>query len=131
MFSTLLFQNTTSSPVNELFSVKIGFGAGSSQSIPINAGDAPISVTVQNSEDVTVNQLANLFQDAFDDGVSCSKTYSVTNMTGEILETSGAFIADTISINCDITLTYMLDETVTSGSNDGDFVIKPYIQMLS
>ena len=128
VFSTLLFQNTISTPANDLFSVKIGFGPGGSQSIPINAGDAAVSVTVQNSEDVTVNQLANLFQDAFNDGVSCTKTYSVTNMTGEILTTSGVFIqGNTISINCDITLTYMLDQTDTSGVNDADFVIEPYI----
>jgi len=131
VFSTLLFQQTNNN--NAIFSVKIGFGPGGSQSIPIGDADAPVSVVVQNSEEVTVKELANLFQDAFDDGISCTKTYSVTNMTGEIL--TGTYIngqpslvaGNTISINCDITLTYMLDQTDTSGANDGDFVIEPYI----
>jgi len=112
------------------FALKLGTGAGQESHINLEDANANVSTTITNVEEVTVDALATLFREKFEDEVTATKVYNIANpnITGVVTSSSSPNFdaGDSLAFGADVVVSYAF-EADASGSGDADFVLKPYI----
>jgi len=115
---------------NAYFTLDLGTGAGDGVHIDLLDANASASATITNATEITVAELATLFMNKFEDEVTATKVYTITNpnITGVVSSggTSNFTNANPVAFGADVSVSYAFEASV-SGPNDGDFVLKPYI----
>ena len=115
---------------NAYFTLNLGTAGGSGLQIDLLDANANVSATITNATEITVADLANLFMNKFENEVTATKSYTISGqgITGVI---SGSGTSNfnpqyNVAFGADVSVSYAF-EAVVHGTNDGDFVLKPYI----
>ena len=125
---------TLDAVVDDGFDLKIKFGYASLQSIPLVAVDPDPTVISHfvTEEDLTVEELAELIKDHFEnDGEFLSKSYTAS-LTGQVTSATGSTdysVNDLVNISATVNVYYSLNDVSAVTTNAADFVIKPYIYL--
>ena len=114
------------------FTLRLGTGAGDGVHIDIGDANAHVSATITNEQEITVDALATLFKEKFEDEVTATKVYNVAapNLQGSVPSSGSAssvFVGGAaVTFGATVTLSYAF-EAIVSGDGDSDFVLQPYI----